>query len=215
MVEILTTDPLNPDARIIHRGVEILRAGGVIAYPTETLYGLAADARNKEAVERIFAIKGRAFDKPIPLIIGNREALSPLVSKIPERFKGLINLFWPGPLTLIFHASGRVSSRLTSNTGKIGIRLSSSEIARSLSTLLHGAITATSANISGEVGMSSPEEVSHTMGNHIDALIDGGTTAGGPGSTVLDITCDPPLVLREGDIPSSVILQAIPHGLHS
>ncbi|MBN2568491.1 MAG: threonylcarbamoyl-AMP synthase, partial [Deltaproteobacteria bacterium] len=204
MVEILTTDPLNPDARVIHRAVEILRAGGVIAYPTETLYGLAADARNKEAIERIFAIKGRDFDKPIPLIIGNREALSTLVSEVSERSAGLINLFWPGPLTLIFHASERISDRLTAGTGKIGIRLSSHQIAWSLATVLHGAITATSANISGESGISSPEGVSHTMGNHIDALIDGGVTAGGPGSTVLDVTCDPPVVLRDGAIPSSV-----------
>jgi len=205
MTEILTIDPLSPDAHVIHRVVEILRDGGVIAYPTETLYGLAADAGNERAIERIFAIKGRHFDKPIPLIIGNEEALDPLVSEIPERALPLMKTFWPGPLTLIFHASERVSTRLTAGTGKIGIRLSSNKIARHLAAHLNGAITATSANISGEGGISSPKEVINILENRIDALIDGGITPGGPGSTVLDVTTDPPVVLREGDIPSSAI----------
>jgi len=205
MAEILTTDPLRPDAHVIHRGVEILRAGGVIAYPTETLYGLAAYAGNERAIERIFAIKGRNFDKPIPLIIGNEKALDPLVSEIPERALQLMKTFWPGPLTLIFNASDRVSTRLTAGTGKIGIRLSSNKIARHLATHLNGAITATSANISGEGGISSAKEVLHVLGDRIDALIDGGDTPGGPGSTVLDVTCDPPVVLREGIIRSSAV----------
>ena len=205
MTEILTIDPLAPDTSLIDRGVKILRDGGVIAYPTETLYGLAAYAGNERAIERIFAIKGRNFDKPIPLIIGNEESLDPLVSEIPESAVPLMKTFWPGPITLIFNASDRVSTRLTAGTGKIGIRLSSHEIARSLAAGLHGAITATSANISGEAGISSAKEVLHVLGDRIDALIDGGDTPGGPGSTVLDVTCDPPVVLREGDIPSSAI----------
>ncbi len=203
MTEILTIDPLAPDTSLIDRGVKILRDGGVIAYPTETLYGLAADAGNERAIERIFAIKGRNFDKPIPLIIGNEKALDPLVSEIPERALQLMKTFWPGPMTLIFHASESVSTRLTAGTGKIGIRLSSHEIARSLAAGLHGAITATSANISGEGGISSAKEVLNILGDRIDALIDGGDTPGGPGSTVMDVTADPPVVLREGIIRSS------------
>ncbi len=205
MTEILTIDPLTPDASLIDLGVKILRDGGVIAYPTETLYGLAADAGNDRAIERIFAIKGRNFDKPIPLIIGNEEALDPLVSEIPERALPLMKTFWPGPLTLIFNASDRVSTRLTAGTGKIGIRLSSNKIARHLAAHLNGAITATSANISGEGGISSPKEVINILENRIDALIDGGDTPGGPGSTVVDVTTDPPIVLREGIIRSSTV----------
>ncbi len=207
MAEILTTDPLTPDAHVINRAVEILRSGGVIAYPTETLYGLAADVGNEKAIERIFAIKGRDFNNPIPLIIGNEESLSSLVSEIPKGTMDLMKTFWPGPLTLIFNASESVSEKLTAGTGKIGIRLSSHEIARSLAAGIHGAITATSANISGEAGISSSKEVLDILGDRIDAIIDGGITPGGPGSTVLDVTCDPPVVLREGNIPSSAIFR--------
>lgn len=208
MAEILTTDPLTPDAHVIHRAVEILRAGGIVAYPTETLYGLAADASNEDAIERIFAIKGRDFHNPIPVIIGKEASLASLVSEIPERALHMMKTFWPGPLTLIFHASHNVSSSLTAGTGKIGIRISSHEISRSLAAGMDGAITATSANISGEKGISSPKEVLHILGDYIDTLIDVGNTPGGPGSTVLDVTRDPPVVLREGDIPSSAIFHA-------
>jgi len=207
MAEILVTDPVTPDGAVIDEAVDILRAGGVIAYPTETLYGLAADAGNEGAIERIFAIKGREFHNPIPLIIGDRESLPPLVSEIPGRAVGLMDRFWPGPLTLIFHAAENLSPRLTAGTGTIGIRLSSHAIARSLAHGIGGAITATSANLSGEGGMASPERVLEVLGDEIDALIDGGTTPGGPGSTILDITRDPPVVLREGAIPAASLMQ--------
>jgi L-threonylcarbamoyladenylate synthase len=208
MVEILTVDPITPSAHVINRGIEILKAGGVIAYPTETLYGLAADIENDRAVERIFIIKERDVHNPIPLIISDQEALNSLVSEIPARAKPLMKSFWPGPLTLIFNALERVSPRLTAGKGKIGVRLSNHAIARSLAAGLNGAVTATSANISTKPGISSAEEVLHILGNRIDAVIDGGITPGGPGSTVLDVTGDPPVVLREGDIPLSVILRA-------
>jgi len=207
MAAFLVTDPVTPDGAVIDEAVEILRGGGVIAYPTETLYGLAADAGNEAAIGRIFTIKGRDFHNPIPLIIGDRESLSPLVSEIPGRAVGLMDAFWPGPLTLIFHAAENLSPRLTAGTGTIGIRLSSHAIARSLAHGLGGAITATSANLSGEGGMASPERVLAVLGDRIDALIDGGTTPGGPGSTILDVTRDPPVVLREGAIPAAALMQ--------
>jgi L-threonylcarbamoyladenylate synthase len=208
MVEILTTDPIRPEAAVIQRGIDILLAGGVIAYQTETLYGLAADTGNTEAVERLFSIKGRDSHVPIPLIIGHQNALPRLVREIPSQAFALMNVFWPGPLTLIFYASGSVLTRLTADTGKIGIRLSSNTIARSLAAGLRRAITATSANLSGEGGISSAREVVRALGSRIDAIIDGGKTPGGPGSTVLDVTCDPPVILREGIIPASAIVSA-------
>ena len=215
MVEVLTADPITPPAHVVNRGIEILKAGGVIAYPTETLYGLAAYIENDRAVERIFAIKGRDSRNPIPLIISDEEVLSFLVSEIPTWAKSLMKSFWPGPLTLIFNALESVSPRLTAGKGKIGVRLSSHAIARSLAAGLNGAVTATSANISTKPGISSAEEVLHILGDRIDAVIDGGITPGGPGSTVLDVTCDPPVVLREGDIPPSVIFRVCPFHRHA
>mgnify|MGYP000848964141 CR=1 FL=1 len=114
------------------RALALLKHGGVIAYPTETLYGLGADALNEAAVRKIFAIKGRGFRNPLPVIIGAPEDLAPLVADVPETAARLMQIFWPGPLTLVFRSAPRVPTLLTAGTGKIGVRLSSHPVAREL-----------------------------------------------------------------------------------
>ena len=205
MALFLKIDPGKPDEEKLAEAVRTLLAGGVAAFPTETFYGLGADARNEAAVEKIFRIKGRDFRNPIALIVADEREVVPLVQEIPAAAKILMQTFWPGPLTLIFQAAPSVSSRLTGGTGKIGIRVSSHPIARLLAAGLFGSLTATSANLSGGPECSSADAVIRTLGDLPDVVIDGGPTPGGAGSTILDITVSPPRILREGAIPGGLI----------
>lgn len=207
--EIIKIDSDHPDQALIARAATILKEGGIIAYPTETFYGLGAHAGNSVSVERIFAIKGRAFSSPIALIMDKGENLAELVQEAPPVADKLMEAFWPGALTLVFHASARIIPRLTAGTGKIGIRVSSHPIAAAIAKTLAFPITATSANISGAGECSTAREVMDCLGEKIDALIDGGRTRGGAGSTVLDMTTDPPAMLREGAVPAHLIYPVI------
>jgi L-threonylcarbamoyladenylate synthase len=200
MALILKIDPVNPEADLLAQSVKILKAGGVIAYPTETFYGLGVDARNLEAIEKLFAVKGRDFRNPIPIIIANVSDLDRIVTAIPDLGRKLIDRFWPGPLTLIFGAALSIPDRLTAGTGKIGIRISSNPIARLLAQQLSGPLTSTSANRSGQKECVTAREVLEKIGDELDCIIDGGKTPGGKGSTILDITREPPVVLRAGVI---------------
>jgi L-threonylcarbamoyladenylate synthase len=206
---ILKIDPQNPDGRAMAEAIGILKSGGVIAFPTETFYGIGADAGNEKAVERIFLIKGRDFKNPIPVIIGNITDIEKLVSTVPVTGRRLMEKYWPGPLTLVFRASAEVSSKVTAGTGKIGIRLSSNILATELAKGLSGALTATSANLSGQRESSSALEVVENLGELVDAVIDGGRTPGEQGSTIVDVTVDPAVILREGVIPSGKIFGSL------
>lgn len=209
MVEIIRISPSNPDPSALEKAAAIITQGGVVAYPTETFYGLGADGENEASVEKLFALKGRDFNKPIPLIIGRQDHVTKLAAVIPAVAERLMDQFWPGGLTLLFEALPAVSTRLTGGTGKIGIRLSSNTIATGLASRLGRALTATSANLSGQEECVSAKEVIERLGSKIDAVIDGGTTPGEKGSTIVDITTDPPVVIREGIIPSSLILRIL------
>jgi len=202
---LIAIDPLNPAEEALAGALAVLRSGGVIVYPTETFYGLGADAGNEKAVEKIYAIKGRMFAKPLPLIIGNPNHLDRYAQQIPETARTLMADFWPGALTLVFEASGLVLPRLTGGTGKIGIRLSSHPVASRLSEMFSGPVTATSANLSGEKECSSADDIPEILRDRVDAVMDGGRTPGGLGSTVVDVTTDPPSLLRAGAIPPRLI----------
>jgi len=197
------------ESETLQEAVRLLRNGGVIAYPTETFYGLGADAGNETAVRRIFSVKGRDFRNPVPLIIGEERILPHYAAEIPKAATQLIKALWPGPLTLIFSAAARVNRLLTGGTGKIGIRLSGHPVAASLARSLDGALTSTSANLSGEAECSSPAEVMNQLGDGIDLIVDGGATAGKAASTIVDITVDPPVILREGAVSSGLIRQIL------
>lgn len=200
MPEILKADANSSEKKVIVRAVKILKDGGIIAYPTETFYGLGADATNKKAVEKIFSVKGRDFKNPIPLIIGKPDDIYPLVRDIPESAHKLMAAFWPGALTIVFSASDKVSPMLTAGTGKIGLRISSHPIANAIAQRLQKPLTATSANLSGASECSLASEVTEQIGKKVDAILDFGKTQGGKASTIIDVTCDPPVILREGAI---------------
>ncbi len=209
VVRIISVNPLNPARSEIAEAVRILRAGGIVAYPTETFYGLAVDSGNEAAIEKIFVAKGRDEKAPISLIIAIESQLAPLVKTIPATARRLAERFWPGGITMLFEASPTLSKRLLAGTGKIGIRLSNNVVASLLARELGSAVTATSANKSGEKECVTAHEVSEALGDHIDAVIDGGATPGPPGTTIVDATVDPPRVLREGTVSRETIMRCL------
>ena len=209
MPEILKIDADNSEEKILARAAEILTGGGIIAYPTETFYGLGADATNEKAIEKIFTVKGRNFKNPISLIIGRTDDIPPLVQDIPESARKLMADFWPGALTIVFQASDAISPLLTAGTGKIGLRVSSHPIALRIAQILRRPLTATSANLSGTPECSLASEVAKQIGDKLDAIVDGEQTQGGKTSTIIDVTCDPPVILREGAISRETIRKCV------
>jgi L-threonylcarbamoyladenylate synthase len=205
----LVIDPGNPEGGALAEATRILRGGGIVAFPTETFYGLGVDARREAAVEKIYRIKGRNSRSPIAVIVDSARGVIPLVATVPEAAQILMQKFWPGPLTLVFHAAPSVLSLLTGGSGKIGIRVSSHAVARLLAKGIAGPLTATSANLSGEQECTRAADVIPLLGDRLDAVIDGGSTPGGIGSTILDITVTPPAVLRAGVVPLTEILDAL------
>lgn len=195
---ILKIDALHPEPERIAQAIQTLKQGGVVAYPTETFYALGADFSNDRAIARIFEIKGRSFQSPIALIAGNKEDLIKLTDHTPDVAERLMQAFWPGPLTLVFKAASRVSPLLTAGTGKIGVRISSHPVAQALASALGAPITATSANRSGQKECTTAEEVRQAIGGLPGLILDGNPTPGGKGSTFVDVTQNPPHLLREG-----------------
>jgi L-threonylcarbamoyladenylate synthase len=179
--------------------VSLLRAGRVIAFPTDTAYGLAADPFNDAAVERIFRIKGREETKPILLIVNSVE-MAQSVSQPNRLFFEVTEALWPGPLTLIVPSDARVSTKVTAGTSTIGVRWPVAPLATEIVKRFGGPITATSANRSGMPSAVTADEVQAQLGESVDALIDGGPLPDRGGSTLLDLTADPPVLLREGPV---------------
>ena len=205
MPEILKIGDKNSEEIILTRAAEIIAHGGIIAYPTETFYGLGADATNEKAIQKIFAIKGRNFKNPISLIIGQTDNIYPLVQDVPQTAQKLMTAFWPGALTIVFLAANNVSPLLTAGSGKIGLRVSSHPGARGIIQRLKRPLTATSANLTGAPECTRASEVAEQIGDKIDAIIDLGNTPGTKGSTIVDVTCTPVAILREGAISRRII----------
>jgi L-threonylcarbamoyladenylate synthase len=189
----------------LKRAAESILSGGVVAIPTESFYGLAVNPTDVRAIKRLFDVKKRRGDQPILLLIPSVEHLDQYVIHVPHIAHQLMNEFWPGGLTLIFEAKPSLPRELTAGTGKIGVRLSSHPIPTALAQAVGTPITGTSANISGQPACSSAKEVFRGLGDKVDLILDGGETAGGKGSTVLDVTVDPPVVVREGMVSREVI----------
>ncbi|HHL39351.1 MAG TPA: threonylcarbamoyl-AMP synthase [Deltaproteobacteria bacterium] len=190
---------------------EALRAvsgGGVVAYPTETFYGLAVDPFNVDAVKRLFALKGRDYSKPLSLIVGDASMLARVVSSVPPAAEPLMRRFWPGPLTLVFPASEELPPIVTAGSGRVAVRVSSSPAATRLAAELASPITATSANPSGRPAPVTAAQVVEYFGDGLDVVIDGGGLPGRLGSTIVDVTSGRLEIVREGEIPARRILSS-------
>ncbi len=182
------------------RSAQILGKGGLVVFPTETFYGIAADTNSPDGLERLAKLKVRGAQKPFPLIVSSMEQLDPLVSEISTFVHKLMDLHWPGPLTLVMDAKPGVHPRLLSNNNGIAIRLSSWPCAVALAQALDNAITATSANLAGGAPAQTIAQLDPAVVEAVDIILDGGPTPGGQASTVLDVRVDPPLVLRQGPV---------------
>ncbi len=192
---------LKADWRGIREAVDTIRNGYIVAYPTETFYGLGVDPFNESAIERLINLKKRENGKPIPLLISDREMLERLVEDIPPLAERLMERFWPGPLTLVFRAREDVSKLLTGRTGKIGLRISSNPVAKRLVEFLNSPVTTTSANPSGARPALTPDEVRDYFDEKVALILDYGRLTGEKGSTVIDVTGDGIEIIREGEIP--------------
>ncbi len=186
---------------------KVLHQGGVIAFPTDTFYGLAVDPFNREAVDRVFEIKGREKNKPLLLLISSSEQLDALVKEITPAHSTLMQKFWPGPLTLLFEPRSIIPDNLS--TGKIGIRQPGNSMTRDLISALGQPITAPSANPAGEAPPISAEQVDQSLGSKLDLILDGGTCLGGKPSTLVDPVEMPVQLIRPGAIPFNEIETAL------
>ena len=194
---------------MIQTAAEIIRRGGVVVFPTHSLYGMAANAFDTAAVDLIFKIKKRPSRKPVLLLIKNREDLFKLVHHVPAPAQQLMNRFWPGKLTIIMDAVESLPKRLTAGTGRIGIRLTAHPVAASLIAAVGGPITGTSANISGKPGCSSISRLNSAVARKVDMILDAGKLEEGIGSTVVEVCDDEVLMLREGSISSDELKAAM------
>jgi L-threonylcarbamoyladenylate synthase len=179
--------------------VALLRDGGIIAFPTDTAYGLGCDPFNERAVDRLFRLKGRPETKPILLVIDSI-AMAESISCPSEVFRALAKTFWPGPLTIIVKAKSAVPVNVTAGTGTIGLRWPVAPVATSLIQRFGKPITATSANRTGQPSAITSDEIRLQFGDSLEAFIDGGLLPVRGGSTLLDVTTDPPILLREGPV---------------
>ena len=191
----------------IRPAVDALRRGGVVAFPTETFYGLAVDPRSKVAVRRIFELKGREADKPLPLIAGGIDQIEDHVGTMTPLAMRLASHAWPGPLTLIVPASPRLCEDVHLSTGKVAVRVSADTVARAIARNAGHAITSTSANISGEPPPATPDLVIASLADRIDVLIDAGATPAGLPSTIVDATGDRPVLVRAGAVAWERVLE--------
>ncbi len=185
--------------------VRVLGDGGVVAIPTDTVYGLAAAYDDEEAIERIFRIKGRSATVPIPLLLDDAKSVRRYVSTVPDTFWTLTDAFWPGPLTVVLPKSDAVSSGLTAGRSTIGLRVPDHWVPWHISRSLGRAITGTSANISGSPSLVTAAEVEKQLGKLVDLVVDGGPANQLLASTVVDLSATNVEMLRPGRIPFSEI----------
>lgn len=192
-----STDSLN---EIIAKASDVLKNGGIIAYPTESFYALGVLASDEKAIKSLFELKGRPPDKPLPLIVGNKDVLLSVVQCVPDQAKELMDRFWPGPLTLVLKARENISPLLTGGTGKVAVRIPGESAALYLARALRLPITATSANPSAKPPAETAGEVIDYFGERVGLIIDAGRSPGGKPSTIVDVTVVPLRILREGRV---------------
>jgi len=207
--KIRPIDPQHPHADLIDAAVRLLENGGVIAFPTGSLYGLGADALNTDAVERVFTIKRRPLDKPLLILVPDRAVVFDLAAEVPPAAERLMDRFWPGQVTIVFKAFPELPSNLIAGTGRIGIRLPGHPVARALVSAFGRPITGTSANLSGQGGCHHIDELDAMLIEQLDLVLDAGLLKEGIGSTVVDITGAEPIVIREGVVSKQAILAAV------
>jgi L-threonylcarbamoyladenylate synthase len=200
-----SVDFMHPDPAVVAEAVTVLRRGGLVAFPTDTLYALGADLFKPEAVARVLEVKKRPQDKPIPVFIGKMEDVTEVARDLPGAAWQLAERFWPGPLTLVLLATSKIPEAVTAGTGTVGIRIPKSDLTLEILAALSHPITGTSANRSGGIDPMTATDVVRGLGNRCDLILDGGRAPGGIASTVLDCTELPFRIIREGAITAQAL----------
>lgn len=208
-MERIRVDATNPDTVLMARAAAVIRSGGVVAIPTDTLYGLAADPFDPKAVDRVFAAKGRAEGQAVALVAADADQVVARLGALTPMARRLADHFWPGPLTILIAASDALAPAVSAGTGRVGVRVPDHHVARALCRLVSSPLVATSANRSGEPPSHDPDEVAAALGESIDLLVDSGPTPGGPPSTVVDASARAPRLIREGAIAWERIEQCL------
>ena len=202
-------DPTELDSSVLEEAVKVIGNGGVILYPTDTIYGLGCDVFNEEAVKRIYAVKKRRGNSPLLVLTHSISSVESLIEEMPADARRLAEMFWPGPVTLVLRAGKYLPRNITSEDGKIGIRIPKHEFCLRLCEHTGVPIVSTSANISGEREICSIKILKELFTDIVDMIIDGGDCLTSVGSTVIDMTGSNPLVLREGVISLQLIESAL------
>ncbi len=198
------------DKGAIEWAAGILRSGGLVAFPTETVYGLGADGLNGEAVARIFEAKGRPADNPLILHLWGYDALNQVVSEVPSEARVLAEAFWPGPLTFILKKNDLVPDAVSAGLSTVAVRCPDHPVALALLRAVGRPLAAPSANLSGRPSPTTAGDVLEDLAGRIEAVLDGGPTTHGIESTVIDLTVSPPVLLRPGAVPPEVLRKYLP-----
>lgn len=190
------------------RAADILNKGGVIVYPTETLYGIGAGALSGNSVEKVFEVKGRLRGMPIPILVRDKSMLA-AIAELNDTASTLAEHFWPGALTLILHDKGKLPGLITAGTGKVAVRISAHDFVKALFEFVDQPITSTSANVSGGDNLVHFTDIHEAFKGKVDLIVDSGNIPPSGGSTIVDVTANPPQILREGDIKEEEIKEFI------
>jgi L-threonylcarbamoyladenylate synthase len=197
---VLSVDSIKPESSKIEKAVEMLKSGNLVAFPTDTVYGIGADAFNKSAVERIFTAKGRDSKKPFQVLIADKDDLNLIVEKQSDILHYLADSFFPGALTIVVPAKEDFPRWVTCGLDTVGVRMPSNIIALEMIKAFGRPISATSANISGLPNPKDAQQVLEYLDGKIDLILDGGSTPDNIPSTVIDISVNPPKILRQGKL---------------
>jgi L-threonylcarbamoyladenylate synthase len=197
-------EPLNQQ---IEEGVDILKQGGIIAFPTDTVYGLGASVFSKDTIRRIFKVKQRPFNMALPVLIAGIDQLKEVAAPMPEVATCLAQNFWPGALTLVLLKSKRVPNIVTANEKTIAVRIPAHPVPLALINRLGAPIIGTSANVHGKPSPVTAAEVRAQLGDKVDLIIDGGRCPDGEASTIVDVTGEIPVLLREGPVSFNEIMR--------
>lgn len=207
MTEIIHVNPRDPAPDAIRKAVQYIKGGEVVAYPTETFYGLGVDVYNEKAIKKLYKLKQRDYGLPISVLVSDMEMLGKVVTEVSDSARQLIKSFWPGPLTICFPAARTISRSLITNTGKIGVRISSHPVATAIIRELGGPITTTSANLSSFPPSLNIKHVQNYFKDRIPFILDAGEAEPSRGSTVVDVAGDTMAVIRDGAIPADEVIR--------
>jgi L-threonylcarbamoyladenylate synthase len=207
--KILSVSPTDPDPGAIEQAAEVLRAGGLVAFPTETVYGLGADVLNLEAIKNVFEVKGRPSDNPLIVHVAGTKQLDDIVDEIPDKGKVLGEAFWPGPLTLVMKRTILVSDLVTGGLDTVAVRMPDHPAALALIRAFGEGIVGPSANLSGRPSPTTANHVYDDLRGRVELILDAGPTVIGLESTVVDVTVDPPVILRLGGLTRERIEEVV------